>query len=115
MLPRCESAKYLPDAEVPDRLKVMITQLSPQNEQFLASVVAGGLFASQEAALAAAIDALREKIEPIPYVPGEHMERVEQGMADARAGRKRELTDADWERLRQPTLRAANENQPDEH
>jgi hypothetical protein len=35
--------------------------LSPQSEQYLASVVAGGLFPSKEAALEAAVAALREK------------------------------------------------------
>lgn len=79
----------------------MAAELSPQNQQFLDSIVAGGLFPSQEAAMAAAIDALREKIDPIPLVPDEHAERVEQGIASARAGRKRVLTDADWEALRQ--------------
>jgi hypothetical protein len=79
----------------------MIRELSPQSEQYLASVVAGGLFPSQEAALEAAIVALREKTEPIPFVPDEHIDRVELGVASARAGRKRELTDADWEKLRQ--------------
>jgi Arc/MetJ-type ribon-helix-helix transcriptional regulator len=36
-------------------------ELSPQTEQCLASVVASGLFPSAEAALEAAIEALREK------------------------------------------------------
>jgi hypothetical protein len=70
----------------------MAIVLSPQTEQYLASVVAGGLFASKEAALEAAVDALREKTEPIPFVPDEHMERVEQAIESANAGRSREMT-----------------------
>ncbi len=85
----------------------MATQIPPQIEQYLASVVAGGLFPSQEAALEAAIDALREKTEPIPFVPDEHMERVEQAIESANAGKCRELTDADWENLRQMARNAA--------
>lgn len=79
----------------------MATEIPPQIEQYLASVVAGGLFPSQEAALEAAIDVLREKTEPIPFVPDEHMEQVEQGIREANAGLCREMTEADWEALRQ--------------
>jgi hypothetical protein len=75
----------------------MARELSPQIEQRLASVVAGGLFPSEEAALEAAIAALRGKTEPIPFVPDEHLDLVEQRIASARAGREREFTDADWE------------------
>jgi hypothetical protein len=50
---------------------------SPQAERYLASFVAGGLFPSKEAAIEAAVAALREKTEPIPFVPDEHMARVE--------------------------------------
>lgn len=39
--------------------------LSTQNEQFLADVLASGLFPSREAALEAAVEVLREKTEPI--------------------------------------------------
>jgi hypothetical protein len=88
----------------------MSRELSPQIEQYLASVVAGGLFPSEEAALEAAIAALREKTEPIPFVPDEHMERLEQAIESANAGRCRELTDADWERLRQRARDAASRN-----
>jgi len=79
----------------------MAIELSPQTEQYLASVVAGGLFPSKEAALEAAVEALRATTDQIPLVPAEHMGLVEQGIASARAGRSRELTDADWDRLRQ--------------
>jgi vacuolar-type H+-ATPase subunit E/Vma4 len=79
----------------------MSRELSPQVERYLASVVAGGLFPSEEAALEAAIAALREKIEPISSVPDEHVELIEQGIASLRAGRCRVFTDADWENLRQ--------------
>jgi Arc/MetJ-type ribon-helix-helix transcriptional regulator len=90
----------------------MSTELSPQLEQYLASVVAGGLFPSREAALEAAVEALRAKTEHMPFVPTEHMERVEQGIASARAGRSRELTEADWERLRQRARDVGSRNPP---
>jgi hypothetical protein len=35
------------------------------------------------------------------------MDLVEQGIASARAGRARELTDADWENLRKQARRAS--------
>jgi hypothetical protein len=90
----------------------MASELPPQIEQYLASVVAGGLFPSKEAALEAAIDALREKTEPIPFVPDQHMARVEQSIESANAGRSRVLTDADWQNLRQLARDAASENGP---
>ena len=90
----------------------MASELSPQTEQYLASVVAGGLFPSKEAALEAAVEALRAKTQPIPFVPAEHMQLVEQGIASAEAGRLRELTDADWENLRQRAQRVASSNPP---
>ena len=79
----------------------MVRQLSPETEQYLASVVACGLFPSKEAALEAAVGALKAQFEQIPSVPAEHMDLVEQGIASAEAGRCRELTDADWEALRE--------------
>jgi hypothetical protein len=88
----------------------MARELSPQIEQYLASVVAGGLFPSQEAALEAAIAALREKTELIPFVPDEHMERLEQAIESANAGHCREMTDADWANLRQIARDAASGN-----
>jgi Arc/MetJ-type ribon-helix-helix transcriptional regulator len=78
--------------------------LSPQTEQFLASVVADGLFASKEAALEAAVAALREKTEPIPFVPDEHMARVEASIEEANAGRTKPMTPEFWEGLRQRIL-----------
>ena len=85
----------------------MSRELSPQNEQYLASVVAGGLFPSEQAALDAAVEALREKTEQEVEIPEEHVGLIEQALASARAGRKRELGDADWERLRQFACNAA--------
>jgi exoribonuclease II len=61
---------------------------------------AGGLFASKEAALEAAVAALREKSERLPVVPDEPMELVEEAVSSAQEGRLRELTDGDWSRLR---------------
>jgi hypothetical protein len=88
----------------------MARELSPQIEQYLASVVAGGLFPSEEAALEAAIAALREKIEPILSVPDEHMERLDRAIESANAGQCREMTDADWDNLRQIARDAASGN-----
>jgi hypothetical protein len=85
----------------------MSIELSPQTEQYLASIVAGGLFPTKEAALEAAVEAFRTSAESLPLVPAEHMERVEQGMASALAGRARELTDADWESIREGARQAA--------
>jgi transposase len=95
-----------------DTLTIMIRELSPQIEQYLASVVAGGLFPSEEAALEAAIAALREKTEPIPFVPDEHMERLDQAIDSANAGRCREMSDADWESLHQLARDNASGNPP---
>jgi len=78
----------------------MVEHLSEATEQYLASVVAGGLYPSKEAALEAAVAALREKSEQIPPVPDEHMELVEEAVASSRSGRSRALTRADWENLR---------------
>jgi len=83
------------------RLKAMDHELSPQNEQYLERVVAGGLFPSKEAALDAAVAALREKTDEVPFVPDEHMEAVEQGIDEADAGLSQPMTDDDWSRLRQ--------------
>jgi vacuolar-type H+-ATPase subunit E/Vma4 len=93
----------------------MSRELSPQVEQYLARVVAGGLFPSEEAALEAAIAALREKIEPVLAVPDEHVELIEQGIASLRAGRCRVYTDADWENLRQLARDSASSSQPGSH
>jgi hypothetical protein len=90
----------------------MARELSPETERYLASVVAGGLFPSKEAALEAAVGALRAQQEHIPAVPAEHMDLVEQAMAAVQAGRCRELTDADWERLHQRARDVASCNPP---
>lgn len=86
----------------------MNRELSPEAEQYLASVVAGGLFTSKEAALEAAVGALKAQFEQIRFVPAEHMDLVEQAIASAEAGRCRELTDADWEALRQRARKVAS-------
>lgn len=88
----------------------MARELSPETEKYLASVVAGGLFPSKEAALEAAVVALRTQFEQVPPVPAEHMELVEQGLASIETGRCRELTDADWEAIRQRAVDQASRN-----
>ena len=79
----------------------MVKDLSEQSEEYLANVVAGGLFPSKEAALEAAVAALREKTEQIPFVPDEHMARVEQAIESADAGLTSPMTPAYWDGLRQ--------------
>ena len=86
----------------------MSSELSRQAEQYLASVVADGLYASKQDALEAAVEALRAITQSVPLVPAEHMALVEQGLGSARAGLGRELTDADWERIRQVACDAAD-------
>lgn len=79
----------------------MDSHLSPQTEQFLADAVANGMFPSKEAALEAAVEALREKTESIQYVPDEHMADVEEALESANAGEGTPMTSADWDDLRQ--------------
>ncbi len=88
----------------------MSYDLSPQTEQFLAHVVAGGLFPSKEAAIEAAVAALREKSEATCDVPEEHLEQIEQAIVSADAGRLRPFEASDWERLRQIARDVANRN-----
>ncbi|HEY4308020.1 MAG TPA: hypothetical protein VGN12_01095 [Pirellulales bacterium] len=76
-------------------------ELSPQYEQYLDKMVSGGLYPSKEAALEAAIEALREKTGEIPYVPDEHMEAVERGIEAANAGKLTPVTPEFWNGLRQ--------------
>jgi len=75
--------------------------LSPQSEQYLDKIVSGGLYPSKEAALEAAVEALREKTEPIPFVPDEHMASVEEAIEESRAGRATPMMATDWAELRQ--------------
>jgi len=79
----------------------MANELSSYSEEYLARIVAAGIFPSKEAALEAAVAALREKTEPLPLVPPEHMDLVEQALASSHSGYPRPFTAADWERLRQ--------------
>lgn len=79
----------------------MSMELSPQTEQYLANIVAGGLFPSKEAALEAAVAALREKNTAIPFVPDEHMALVEEAIESANAGLTEPITPAFWDDLHQ--------------
>jgi hypothetical protein len=83
------------------KINHMEHQLSSHNEQYLERIVAGGLFPSKEAALDAAVAALREKTDGIEFVCHEHMDAVEQGIDEADAGLCRPMTDDDWSQLRQ--------------
>jgi hypothetical protein len=83
--------------------------LSSQSEQYLDQVVASGLFPSKEAALDAAVVALREKNEQIPLIPPEHLDLVEQALASSEAGHSRPMTEDDWARLRASARQAATE------
>lgn len=79
----------------------MERHLSPQTEQFLANAVASGMFPSKEAAIEAAVESLREKVETIPMVPDEHMASVEEAIASFNAGDFSPMTATDWAELRQ--------------
>lgn len=79
----------------------MDKHFSPQTEQYLANAVASGMFPSKEAAIDAAVAALREKTEPVPMVLEEHMASVEAGIAESRAGLGTPMTAQDWAELRQ--------------
>ncbi len=85
----------------------MNVELSPQSEQYLESVVAGGIYPSKEAALEAAVAALRERDKQIPLVPEEHMALVEAAIESANAGHVREMTDEYWNDLRRRILESA--------
>jgi hypothetical protein len=85
----------------------MSHELSAQTEQYLASIVAGGIFPSKEAALEAAVEALRNNT-AIPMIPEEHMEAVERGIASALAGQAGPMMKADWEELRNYARQAAS-------
>ncbi len=79
----------------------MDRELSPQTEEYPASIVAGSLFTSKEAALEAAEAALRERTEPISFVPDKHMARVEVAIESANAGLTSPTTPTYWDGLRQ--------------
>jgi hypothetical protein len=79
----------------------MSNGFSPQNEQYLSDIVAGGYFPSRQAALDAAIDALREKRDGIAYISDEEMALVQEGLDDLEQNGAVEMTEADWESLRQ--------------
>lgn len=85
----------------------MSFDLSPDNSQYLAKVVADGLFPSVDAALDAAVDALRRQNEQVPMVPDEHMDAVEEALADLEAGIEEDMTTGDWDELRQIVRDAA--------
>jgi Arc/MetJ-type ribon-helix-helix transcriptional regulator len=89
---------------------IMAHELSPQTEQYLARIVAGGLYPSKEAAIEAAVDALREKNEQLLAVPDEQVDLVEQAIASSRAGKSRPLNAAEWSNLRQLARDAASGN-----
>lgn len=78
----------------------MANELSPQSESYLSHVVAGGLYPSKEAAIEAAVAALREKNADIPLIPEEHDAAVEQAIASSEAGLSRLMTSDDWTELR---------------
>jgi hypothetical protein len=91
----------------------MSHSLSPQAEQFLASIVVGGLYPSKEAALEAAVAALREKSALLSPVPDEHVVLVEEAIIAADQGELRSFDKADWLRLRQFAHEVAARNSSD--
>ncbi|MBX9791156.1 MAG: hypothetical protein K2Y37_19730 [Pirellulales bacterium] len=86
----------------------MNIELSPQSEQYLASVVADGIYPSREAALEAAVAALRARDRAIPMVPAEHMALVEEAIESSLAGKSSIMTDADWDNLRRRIVETAD-------
>jgi Arc/MetJ-type ribon-helix-helix transcriptional regulator len=74
--------------------------LSPQNERYLDEQVELGRFPSKEAALDAAVEALRSG-DGIPEVPAEHAAALEEAFADLEKNGSQVMTDADWDDLRQ--------------
>ena len=89
----------------------MSNGLSPQSEQYLAQVVASGMFPSKEAAIDAAVVALREKNqnEEVPLIPEEHMALVEEALDAVEAGDVRPITQDDWRRWRELIQKVAAE------
>lgn len=73
--------------------------------------MAGGLYPSKRAALEAAVATLREKDRPLPMVPDDHLDAVEKAVTSADAGEVRELTPADWSRLRDSANKADDDLQ----
>lgn len=86
----------------------MASELSPQSESYLQNLVTGGFFPTKEAAIEAAVAALREKNEQPPLIPEEHSDRVEQAIASCEAGLSRPLTADDWARWKQIAQDAAD-------
>lgn len=97
----------MPESENGGTLFDMASELSPQSETYLAQVVTGGIYPSKEAAIDAAVAALREKNERIPPVPAEHSDLVEQAIASSEAGKSRPMTNEDWAELRRRAEAAA--------
>jgi Arc/MetJ-type ribon-helix-helix transcriptional regulator len=87
----------------------MSNDLSPQSEQYLQQIVASGLYPSKEAAIDAAVEALREKIRE--YVSDEHAALVDEAMAESAAGKSRPMTSAGWSRLRELAHDVASRSQ----
>lgn len=79
----------------------MASGLSPQNEAFITQAIADGLFPSKDAALDAAVEALRKQTDKIPFVPDVHQGLVEEALTDIEKNGSVEMTDADWQSLRQ--------------
>ncbi|MGC3971438.1 MAG: hypothetical protein QM775_30090 [Pirellulales bacterium] len=86
----------------------MSHELSPQSESYLHQVVAGGLYPSKDAALEAAVAALREQNANIPPVPDDHVAAVEEALADLEAGVEEKFTVEDWQSLREVIRSAAS-------
>ncbi len=77
----------------------MERELSSQNEHYLAELVASGVFPSREAALNAAVEALKLQGSDIPYVPDEHLEAVEAAIKSIRRDGTFPVDDEHWRRL----------------
>jgi len=75
--------------------------ISPENQRYIESLVSDGLYPSSEAAIDAAIAALRLRSNMSEEVPDSHRADVEQAIASSREGMSRPMTPDDWTQLRQ--------------
>lgn len=78
----------------------MTTPLSTDAEAFIAKLIAAGRFATREAVLETAVRSLRTSVGEIPQIPDEHIDAVEEALAESRAGRSVEFSVEDREQIR---------------
>ena len=82
----------------------MTPPLSTDAEAFIAKLIADGRFATREAVLETAVRSLRTSTDDIPQIPGEHIDAVEEALAESRAGQSVEFSVEDRERIKAGVL-----------